>query len=165
MDDIISEFHQITNTTCCHCYYGVICRGGNNTFNNCNFSSNNVGIYLDNSNGESYNNGHGMFIACVIDHSRPNNTGTALLCDGISTGMRFVSCTFGYGTITVKNSDGIRFLDCGMGFMDVSVENSRGTVFMNLGLRKKSDFSVTETDSVNTRFINCFYRNGTEFVR
>ncbi len=163
--DVISEFHQFTNTSCNRCYYGVICRGGNNTFNNCNFSSNYVGIYLDNSVGQSYNNGHGIFNACVIDHSKPNNTGTALLCDGISTGMKFVACTFGYGNIQIKNSDGIRFYDSGMGFMDVSIENSTGTIFSNLGLRSKSDFSLSETNSKNTRFTNCFYRDGTEFVR
>jgi parallel beta-helix repeat protein len=48
-DDVFSEFHQFTNISCNTCYYGVICRGGNNTFNNCNFSGNYVGVYLDNS--------------------------------------------------------------------------------------------------------------------
>lgn len=162
--DIISEFHQFTNITCSRCYYGVICRGGNNTFNNCNFSSNYVGIYLDNSDGQSYNNGHGTFNACVIDHSKPNNTGTALLCDGINTGMKFTACTFGYGNIHIKNSEGIIFYNCGMVFGSVTIENSIGTLFNGLSLRRKPDLSITDIDSKNTRFVNCFYRDGTEFI-
>lgn len=162
--DIISEFHQFTNITCTGCYYGVICRGGNNTFNNCNFSTNYVGIYLDNSDGQSYNNGHGIFNACVINHSKPNNTGTALLCDGINTGMKFSSCTFGYGNIHIKNSEGIRFYNCGMAFGSVTIENSIGTLFNSLSLRRKPDLSITDIDSKNTRFVNCFYRDGSEFI-
>ena len=84
-----SEYHRWTNVAAQECYYGCICNGGNNNFSNCDFSSNTVGLLIDNSAGQSRNDSHGTFSACSFNHS-DNNNGTAIRLLGLTAGEVFV---------------------------------------------------------------------------
>ena len=164
LNDIYSEFNMYTNTACNGNYYGVITRGGNNRFTNCDFSANNVGIYVDNSTDQSPNHGHGCFVGCEVAHAQPNNTGYLIICDGIEYGENFLGGLFAYGNILISNSTSIKFHNANFGAGTITVENSTGTIFNGVTFRQSDSTVSVDANSTNTNFVNCFYGDGTPFT-
>ena len=48
-----SEYHKFTNVVATKCWIGCVNNGGNNMFVNCNFSENDMGFLMDNSQKQS----------------------------------------------------------------------------------------------------------------
>ena len=81
-----SEFHKFTNIRTFGCYYGCINNGGNNIFNNCDFSSCKLGFLMDNSSSQSPNNSHGSCVGCVFNHTDSNS----------GYGIKILNCDNGF---------------------------------------------------------------------
>lgn len=97
-----SEYHNFTNVKSLLNWYGVINNGGNNKFSNCNFDSNRVGFYMNNTTGESQNTSHGSVVCCSFNHqygeSGVANAGVAVHIENMdNTCMTFSGCQFFYG--------------------------------------------------------------------
>ena len=112
-----AEFFRCSGVKTHLCSVGTLCTGGNNYFVNCDFSSCQVGILMDNSSGNMTNNSHGAFIACSVIHSRgeedwTNNMGTALRMIGMTVGELFVGCSLLRGAIEIQSSKGVIFTGC-----------------------------------------------------
>ena len=167
----ISEFHRIMNVTAQGCYYGCIDNGGNNNFANCDFSTNKVGLLIDNSTGQSPNNSHGTFSACTFNHT--DNTysggsivsvGTAIKILGASAGEIFTGCQIFYGGIEIDDSVGIRFIGANIGRMvPISVTDSTVVVFDDCTMYDGSSSPLTQSGNTRLEFNKCYLRNGTAF--
>lgn len=101
-----SEFSRWTNVSCNTCHYGAIDNGGNQTFANCSFSKNIVGMMIDNSMSQSTNNSHGSVCNCVIDHS-DENVGVGIKLLGVSNGELFSNIQLFYSSIEIDRCKGI----------------------------------------------------------
>lgn len=106
--DYWSEYHKFTNCCAHGCWYGCINNGGNNIINSCNFSSNKVGILMDNSSGKMINNSHGTISNCAINHTN-SNTGDGIKAIGMSNGEMITGCQFFYSNIELVNCSGFVF--------------------------------------------------------
>lgn len=101
-----SEFSRWTNISCNYCHYGAINNGGNQTFANCGFSKNTVGMLIDNSANQSTNNSHGSVSNCVFDHS-DNNIGVGIKLLGITNGELFSNIQLFYSSIEIDKCKGV----------------------------------------------------------
>lgn len=160
--DFLSEFHRFTNVDCRGCYYGCIDNGGNNTFSNCGFSKNMVGLLMDDSNGQSPNNSHGTFSNCVFNHSGSNNDGYAMRILGMDSGEVFVGCQVFFGKIEVSGSTGILFSSC-------NIKDGTTFEFTNANVIFVGDVfggqpTKTETGTNTITVANCYLRDGTPVV-
>ena len=158
----LSEFHRFTNVDCRGCYYGIINNGGNNTFANCGFSKNTVGLLMDNTNGQSTNNSHGSFTNCVFNHSGNNNDGVAIQIIGCTNGEVFTGCQLFYGEIIITDSSGIIFDACNFGGSSgTSITITNGGLIMYNACCFKNAPTVTKTGNTATKMNNCYLRDGT----
>lgn len=158
-----SEFNKFTNVRAYNCYYGCIDNGGNNNFANCDFSSNTIGLLIDNSTDQSPNNTHGSLVGCTFNHSG-GNTGTAIRILGGNAGEVFTASQIFYGKIEIENSVGIRFIGANFGRQtDISVSGSTTVIFSDCTFRELGNTYFTGNNNVNVKFQNCYYRNGTQY--
>ena len=98
-----SEYNCFKGITACRCYYGCINNAGNNVFNGCNFSGNEVGFYMyggtdkcvlsDGTVATSRNDGHGIAFGCTFNHCGlfETNAGYAIYARSIAAGFVFTS--------------------------------------------------------------------------
>ena len=158
----LSEFHRFTNVDCRGCYYGIINNGGNNTFANCGFSKNIIGLLMDNTYGQSNNNSHGSFSNCVFNHSGNNNDGVAIHIIGCTNGEIFTGCQLFYGEIVIEESEGIVFANCNFGGSSgTQISITNGGLIMYNGCCFKSSPTVIKSGNTATKFVNCYLRDGT----
>lgn len=160
-----SEFHRFTNVHARYCYYGAVNNGGNCSFVNCCFSSNRVGMLMDNSTDQARNNSHGQVVACIFDHSDENN-GVGLLIDGMRNGEIFSDCQVFYSDIVVRNSSGIQFNNFNFGGSgtDITVEKGSqgGLIMFNNCVFEVSSHTITvEQGYTACKFVNCWKKDGT----
>ena len=145
-----AEYSRFTNINCNACYYGLINNGGNNSFTNCGFSSNHVGIYMNGAEGAIYkhdgttgtikNSGHGEMVACAINHNGfgdDHNEGYAIYCRGIDSGFTFDACQIFYGKLYFKSS----------GYVIVNASNFGSGVEITVSIPSSYMFNM------------CFFRN------
>ena len=160
-----SEFHRITNVTAQGCLYGCIDNGGNNNFANCDFSSNENGLLIDNSTGQSPNNTHGSFVGCTFNHTG-GNTGIAIRILGGTAGEIFTASQIFFGGIVIDGSIGVRFIGANIGRnVPITISNSKGTTFTDCNLREAApseqfpltDSPISVTNSSVTRFEHCIF--------
>ena len=155
-----AEFHRVTGCSYHECYYGAVNNGGNNVFENCDFSTNKQGLLMDNSSGNYGNSSHGSFIGCTFNHSDENN-GTAIELDTMVAGEMFVGCQIFYGAIVLTASQGIVFDACNIGaFTPITITDGGGVQFANCTFRPGAS-PVTDNRSTKTHFDNCYYLSGT----
>ena len=159
----LSEFHKITNVGCRGCYYGVINNGGNNVFENCNFSKNIIGLLMDNEYGQSVNNSHGAFNNCMFHHCGSNDDGVGIHIIGCQNSELFTSCLIGGGSsILIENSKGIVFSGCYIPANSGGITiNGGGLVLFNGCTFGTSLTSITKTNNTATRFNSCYLNDGT----
>lgn len=160
-----SEFHRITNVTAQGCLYGCIDNGGNCNFANCDFSSNENGLLIDNSTGQSPNNTHGSFVGCTFNHTG-GNTGIAIRILGGYAGEIFTASQIFFGGIVIDGSIGVRFIGANIGRnVPITINNSKGTTFTDCNLREaapseqfpNTDSPISVRNSSVTRFVNCIF--------
>lgn len=158
-----SEFSRITNVTCQECRYGCIDNGGNNNFANCDFSSNYVGLLIDNSQDQSPNNTHGSFVGCTFNHSGAN-TGTAIRILKGTAGEIFTASQIFYGGIDIDESVGVRFIGANFGRnTPISVTDSSVVVFSDCTFLSSDYSPVTQSGNTRLSFEGCYLRDGTVF--
>lgn len=158
-----SEFNKFTNVQSTGNYYGCINNGGNNTFANCDFSGNKMGLLVDNSNGQSPNNTHGSFAACMFNHSDSNN-GTAIKILGGNAGLIFTASQIFFGGIDIENSIGIRFIGANFGSTTpINVVDSSVVCFSDCTFLSASASPVTESGNTRLVFDKCYTRDGAAF--
>ena len=151
-----SEFHKFTNVRCGECYYGCINNGGNNTFVNCDFSSNGVGFLMDNTDDKSPNNSHGSAVCCVFNHTN-SNKGVGIKILNCANGYVFTGCQIFYSQIVIENSNGIIVSDTNFGKKncDITIKKGVGVLFANNMFEGVPNVSVTNS---KVKFINNFDR-------
>ena len=150
----LSEFHQWTNISIAHCYYGVICNAGNNLFNNCNFSANNVGMLFDSSDGDKPNDAHGLVCNTKFAH----NVDYALKMLDVYCYENFSAVSFGSGGIYIEdcNTEGATFNGCRItGTCDITIKNSKPVFFIGAMFRGVDQTVTIDSDSL-VRFVNCY---------
>ena len=153
-----SEFHRFTNVSVMGCWYGCINNGGNNMFSNCNFSGNEMGMLMDNSQGQSKNNTHGSAMGCVFNHSG-HNQGTGIKILGTKNGFIFSGCQVFYSKIELENVEGTVFDSFNFGRNEViNISGGGTTLFTNCIFGKPP--VVTVTDNECTKFVHCYTRAG-----
>ena len=158
-----SEFNRFTNVNADNCGYGCINNGGNNVFVNCAFNSNNVGILMDNSTGQSRNNSHGTFSGCTINHSG-GNTGTAIRMVGMENGQIFSACQIFYGKIVIDRSVGVRFVGANIGRqVPMEITNSKVVVFSDCNMHSADASPLTKSSNTTLRFSGCYCKDGSVF--
>lgn len=161
--DTWCEFNRFTNILSYNNYIGLYCFSGNNTFSNCDFSNNSVGIYLEgNDENLSGNTGHGTIENCTINHSS-NNTGYGILVKYITgNGFLFKNCQMWYSKIQVEGSSGIVIDGFEFG-QDIRIEsyNNSALFLMNSIFKNVPTFSVSGNAIVKR---NNFTFDGTEIV-
>ena len=160
-----SEFNRFNGLHCNTCYYGCINNGGNNVFVNCNFSSNDNGFIMDNSDGNARNNSHGSVVGCVFDHSG-GNSGIGIKLIGMTNGEVFSDCQVFYSDIIVENCSGIQFNNFNIGgeSVDITIKDGEdgGVIVFNGCIFKAGSYTIDITQANNkAKFINCWLRDGT----
>ena len=159
-----SEYHRWTNVSVNGCWFGCICNGGNNNFDNCDFSGNQVGLLIDNRSGQSTNAAHGTFSACSFNHAG-GNTGTAIRILGANHGEVFTGAQIFFGAIEIENSRGIRFVGANMGRqVPISVKNSSAVVFSDCTMYSPEANPVTASGNNALSFTDCYCLDGTAFT-
>lgn len=153
-----SEFHRFTNVSVMGCWYGCINNGGNNMFSNCNFSGNEMGLLMDNSEGQSRNETHGSMMGCVFNHSG-HNQGTGIKILGTKNGFVFSGCQVFYSKIELDNVEGVIFNAFNFGRHEVINVNGGGTTMFTHCMFGSAP-NVTITDNEHVKFINCYTRAG-----
>lgn len=153
-----SEFHRFTNVSVLRCWYGCINNGGNNMFSNCNFTGNELGMLMDNSQKQSPNETHGSAIGCVFNHSG-NNQGIGIKILGTRNGFVFSGCQLFYSKIELVDVYGVIFDAFNFGKNEV-INISGGGTAMFTNCMFGSTPQVTITDNEYTRFIHCYTRAG-----
>lgn len=152
-----AEYNKFTNIRTYACYYSCYNLGGNNIFVGCDFSKSTIGFKIL----ASANNGHGGAIGCTFNHIG-DNTGIAIDINGTNNGFSFVGCQLFFGMISIQNASGILFDSCVFGnSASISVvqdsSHTDGTVqFSNCNFAS----IPTITSSKNTKFSECYTRNG-----
>lgn len=159
-----SEFHRFVSVHCTQCYYGAVNNGGNCTYIGCNFSSNIIGMLMDNSTDQSPNNSHGSVIGCTFDHE-DNNTGVGIKIDGCQNGEIFSDCQLFYSDIEVNNAKGIQFNNFNIGGTGNEITINKGTdggsVIFNGCIFKDDSYTISVSSGYTAcKFINCFTRDG-----
>ena len=153
-----SEFNRFTNVHSHKCYYGLINNGGNNNFVNCCFSSNALGILMDNKDNQSPNNTHGSMIGCMVDHSG-GNKGTGVRILNTHAGYIFTGCHFFFSKIEVIDSEGIIFSDQDAGKEEKILVSGGGLVIFSKCMYKTMP-EITVINNDNVHFDSCYLRNG-----
>lgn len=164
-----SEFHRITNCAFTYNYYGCINNGGNNTFANCDFSGNRVGILIDNSTDQSPNNSHGTYIGCSINHSYSDagviNNGIAVKLLRANLGELFTAMQIFYGAIIIDGCVGIRINSANIGSkVPITITNSTVVTFSNCTFKEgpaHADSPFTQSNNTALKFTDCYLRDGT----
>lgn len=157
-----SEFHKFTNVRCAWCYVGCVNNGGNNVFVNCDFSnSKEIGMLMDNSQGQSPNNTHGSAIGCVFnhtDHDGVTNSGIGIKILNCHNGFMFSGCQIFFSQINIVDSDGIVIAETNFGLnnCDVSVSGGGAILFANNMVQGAVPISIT--NNTKTHFVNCYNR-------
>ena len=158
-----SEFNRFTNVSVDGCGYGCINNGGNNVFVNCAFNSNNVGILMDNSTGQSRNNSHGTFAGCTINHSG-GNTGTAIKMVGMENGQIFSACQIFYGKIVIDRCVGVRFVGANIGRqVPMEITNSTVVVFSDCNMHSADASPLAQRGNTTLKFSGCYCKDGSVF--
>lgn len=158
-----SEFNRFTNVSVDGCGYGCINNGGNNVFVNCAFNSNNVGILMDNSTGQSRNNSHGTFAGCTINHSG-GNTGTAIKMVGMENGQIFSACQIFYGKIVIDRCVGVRFVGANIGRqVPMEITNSTVVVFSECNMYSQDASPLAQRGNTTLKFSGCYCKDGSVF--
>lgn len=157
-----SEYHSFTNVSVNGCWYGAIVNGGNCLFSACNFSGNKIGLLMDNSNGQSRNNGHGTFNACTFNHN-DNNNGVAMRLIGIGNGEIFTGVNVFYGTIEILRSVGIQFGNCVFATSGITVVDSKAVQFSDCMVRTASEVVYSGSGNTGVKFVNCQTWLGAEY--
>lgn len=163
-----SEFNKFNNIQCNMCYYGVVNNGGNNMFDNCDFSGNKLGCLMDNSRGQSPNNTHGSMVGCLFNHE-DNNNGTAIKIIGCKNGYIFTACQFFYSEINISDSDGIVISDSDFGSSncDISIKGGGVVLFANnMHQTAPSDktWQVNISNNSKVHFRDCYVRSTGESI-
>ena len=158
-----SEFHKFTNVRAGRCRIGCVNNGGNNVFVNCDFSLNEeIGMLMDNSQGQSPNNTHGSAIGCVFNHTSHNNVSNAgtgiqmLNCTG--NGFIFSGCQIFFSQIDIEGSDGVEFSNCNFGYVNCDITINGGGAVLFLGNMHQAKPTITITNNPNVHFTNCYIR-------
>lgn len=158
-----SEFHKFTNVRCASCRIGCVNNGGNNIFVNCDFStSEEIGMLMDNSQGQSPNHTHGSCIGCVFNHTRyagTANSGTGiemLNCD--TSGFIFEGCQIFFSKINLVNCDGIVFSNCNFGNLNCDITISGGGAVLFNGNMHQAKPPITISNNTNVHFVNCYVK-------
>ncbi len=152
-----SEYHEFTNIKCYRCGIGLVNNGGNNKFVNCDFSQNIQGVLMDNSSGQSPNNGHGSLVGCTINHSN-DNTGVAIEINGITPGFNFTACHVYYGSIKITNSKAIVFGDLNAGTLSINISGGGVIIFHDSAFTSAPAFTVTGNSNVHVD--RCYTKDG-----
>ena len=167
------EFNRVTNCLFYGNYYGIMNSSGNNTYVNCTITEKTTGIYIEGDgtaygDSTSYNNGHGSFVGCTINHSDQSN-GYAVITRGVDNGFIFDSCNIWYGKVLCnpkRNGDKeqmIQFSNCLFGGGTPTFENFGCTRLLINGCTFKQAPVFTEYPNLGqpiTR-INCYMLDGT----
>lgn len=157
-----SEYSKFTNVRAGSCYYGCINNGGNNVFSNCDFSSNKMGMLIDNTGGKSPNNAHGSAVGCIFNH-QDSNQGTGIKIINSTPGFIFTGCQIFYAKIDIRDSNGIVFNAIDLGNNEDIIIDGGGTILFNSCVFG-SQPNKSITDNQNVRFTNCYLRSGAEEV-
>lgn len=154
-----SEFHKFTNIKARDCYYGCVNNGGNNTFVNCDFSKNMVGMLMDNSNDQSPNNSHGSCVGCVFNHSGDSNDGVGIKILKCGSGFMFNGCQIFFSRTQIEDTDGVVFDGCNYGLTNCSINITNGgaILFANNMFQGKPNITIVNNDKVH--FVNCYNRS------
>lgn len=153
-----SEYHNIANCSINDNYIGIVNNGGNNTFTNCNITRNVTGILMDNSSGDMYNNSHGAYIGCKINHNGANNDGYAVRMNGMENGMIFSGCNIWYGAIEIVNCRGVIMNNMNCGNQSINVRNSSTLILTgNMYLNPPT---VNKDANCTVVFNNCYTQSG-----
>ncbi len=79
-----AEYLMISDCNICCNYFGVLNRGGNNKFSNCDIDSNIINAQIDQDEGG--NGGHGSMVGCSFNHSNNReNDGYSLIIINLAT--------------------------------------------------------------------------------
>ena len=154
-----SEYHKFTNVQCLYNYYGCINNGGNNTFVNCDFSSNlSIGFLMDNSQNQSPNNSHGSCVCCVFNHTA-DNTGMGIKILNCNNGFVFSGGQIFYSKIQIEDSAGIEIVSTNFGQSncDIIIKNGGVILFAN-NLHEDTPPSISITNNNKVHFVNCYNR-------
>ena len=165
-----SEYHKFSNIKCRGCYVGCVNNGGNNMFANCDFSTNKeIGMLMDNSQGQSPNNTHGGCVGCVFNHTQSNgvdNSGIGIKILGGGNGFSFTGCQIYYSKTYIDNSVGIIFTGCNFGSTncDITViggsnSNSVSLLFTSNTCSGSSNVPITKSNNPNIKIANCYNRD------
>ena len=155
-----SEYHRFTNTSAGACYYGCICNGGNCIFTSCNFSSNKLGLLMDNTGGVSPNNSHGAFIGCSFNHI-DNNTGIGIKLINIQNGEIFEGCQLFGAQIELDTCKGIVFSDMNISDYNNNITITNGSLILFKGcIFQAVPTGITVTGNTDVHFSNCYTKDG-----
>ena len=164
-----SEFHRFSNCACTYNYYGCVNNGGNNSFVNCDFSGNRVGILIDNSTGQSPNNSHGTYSCCTVNHSYSDagviNEGTAIKLLGVQWGEIFSGLQLFYGAIVIDDCCGVRIIGGNFGNLPskipITITDSKAITFSECTFAQSP--SLTQSNNVSLKFTECYLLDGTAY--
>lgn len=157
-----SEFSRFTGCQVSSCGYGVINNGGNNTFVNCDFSSNKEAFLIDNQYNQSTNNTHGGCIGCIFNHSN-SNAGVGIRVLNGGNGFIFDGCQIFYSQIIIDGTSGVVVSNCNFGQVNckISVESSKAILFANNLFQGAVETSINDSNVVWSN--NLLRSNGAEF--
>lgn len=116
-----SEFNRFTNVMAHYCTYGAIINGGNNSFVNCDFSANGIGVYFNGQTDKAVrydgtaitalNTAHGLMSGSTINHSgiATPNSGYAIVGFNTSGGFLFTGIQLHFGKVRLSVMGNVQF--------------------------------------------------------
>lgn len=163
-----AEYNRVGDCTITYCYYGVLCRGGNNGVSNCTITNNQINMQYDADEGS--NTGHGNVVGCNINH------GVIYQVVVKDTGrMKFSGCHIG-GKVLLQNTWGNVISGCNIGADDANIHVIGGKANLIVGCLFNAPASESYSVDLENNFytadnrpyshvVNCYTREyGTEIV-
>lgn len=154
-----SKSHRFVNVVATGCYYGCINNGRCNEFVNCDFSANNIGLSIGDSDSSA------TFSACSFHHLGNNDNGLAITIANSSAGIVFTGCQFSYGGISITDAIGISFIGANLGLATpITISSSKLVIFDNCMISSASASPFSGSNNTRLLFNDCYVRNSTADV-
>ena len=153
-----AEYYRFTNVSCNKCTYGSIMNGGNNSFINCGFTSCLNGIFMDNTDSKSPNNGHGQMVGCIFNHTG-GNQGIGIKMINIHNGFVFSGCNMFFSQIDLKDTEGVVFnaFNTGLNNCIINIDNCKSILFTDSVVQGQLTKNIT--NSTGVVFDNVYIRS------
>lgn len=157
-----AEYCHVSNANIRDCHIGCQNNGGNNIFNACSFSGNNIGFQIDGAGNP--NHGHGVISNSFMKH---NDLYSALVLNCVYQYV-FNSCQISANSsgvaALIQNSNGIVFTGCRFGAESLIIVDGGGLTLLE-GCIFNTPPTILAVRGATVVLRDCYAPDGTEITQ